>query len=311
LTEAAAPAVVHPLGMTGYLAAAGFEAELRAELGETAGEHGRLMLAEGPPRPASWAENVWIDPVEIEAVSIGAAAKALRAMQRNWALFDLRLHRRARLIQEKLPHVSAKPLRFPDPAPTAPLGSWCLLEPTRLIAAARCSSPFPNGEVRFIEDREAPPNRAYLKLWEAFTLVGCHPASGERCLDLGASPGGWSWVLANLGARVIAVDKAPLEARIAALSQIEFRQESAFALDPAEVGPVDWLCSDIVCYPARLLGLVERWLASGMARNFVCTLKFQGATDHATAARFAAIPGSRLMHLHHNKHELTWVKLAA
>ncbi len=25
--------------------------------------------------------------------------------------------------------------------------------------------------------------------------------------------------------------------------------------------------------------------------------------------RFAAIPGSRLLHLHHNKHELTWIKL--
>jgi 23S rRNA (cytidine2498-2'-O)-methyltransferase len=52
---------------------------------------------------------------------------------------------------------------------------------------------------------------------------------------------------------------------------------------------------------------VERWLESGLVRNFVCTLKFQGATDHAAARRFAAIPGARLMHLHHNKHELTWV----
>ena len=26
---------------------------------------------------------------------------------------------------------------------------------------------------------------------------------------------------------------------------------------------------------------------------------------------FAAIPGSRLLHLHHNKHELTWVHLHA
>jgi 23S rRNA (cytidine2498-2'-O)-methyltransferase len=41
-------------------------------------------------------------------------------------------------------------------------------------------------------------------------------------------------------------------------------------------------------------------------RNFVCTLKFQGATDHDTIAAFAAIPGSRLFHAHHNKHELTW-----
>jgi len=26
-------------------------------------------------------------------------------------------------------------------------------------------------------------------------------------------------------------------------------------------------------------------------------------------AEFAAIPGSRLVHLHHNKHELTWINL--
>jgi 23S rRNA (cytidine2498-2'-O)-methyltransferase len=29
----------------------------------------------------------------------------------------------------------------------------------------------------------------------------------------------------------------------------------------------------------------------------------------ATAQRFAAIPDSRLIHLHHNKHELTWIRL--
>jgi 23S rRNA (cytidine2498-2'-O)-methyltransferase len=65
----------------------------------------------------------------------------------------------------------------------------------------------------------------------------------------------------------------------------------------------------VICYPQRLLALVQRWLAAGTARRFVCTIKFQGKTDHAVAREFAAIPGSRLMHLHHNKHELTWVKL--
>ena len=87
------------------------------------------------------------------------------------------------------------------------------------------------------------------------------------------------------------------------------RRESAFGLDPRSVGPVDWLCSDIVCYPERLLGLVERWMAAGQVRRFICTIKFQGATDFATQKRFAAIPGSRLLHLHHNKHELTWIKM--
>src|SRR5207244_12184354 len=36
----------------------------------------------------------------------------------------------------------------------------------------------------------------------------------------------------------------------------------------------------------------------------------QGATDHDAARRFAAIAGSQLHHLFHNKHELTWIKSA-
>jgi len=297
---------------TGYLAAEGFEAQLEQELGREAivGRHGRLLLAEGPARPAAWAANIWFDPAVIEFESISQAATALRAMQRNWALYPHRLHRRANLIQDKLPHVSAKPLVFPAPLPKAPLGSWTLLDANRLLASPRCSSAFPNGAVAFVENKSAPPNRAYLKLWEALTLIERRPQRGELCLDLGASPGGWSWVLQSLGARVIAIDRAALDPEIAALPDIEYRAESAFALEPRDIGRVDWLCSDIVCYPGKLLELVKRWLDSGLVRNFVCTVKFQGETDHAAAARFAAIPGSRLMHLHHNKHELTWVRLA-
>jgi len=294
---------------TGYLAADGFEAQLAEELGPDSVAHGRLFLAPGPARPAAWAANTWHEPQRIEIASIAEGAKALRAIQRNWALYSFTRHRRAKLIEERLPSVSAKPLLFPAEAPTAPLGSWTLLDEATILAAARCSSPFPNGEVRFVEDKEGPPNRAYLKLWEALTLARRRPAPGERCLDLGASPGGWTWVLAKLGVQVIAVDKAPLDPAIAALPGVEERRLSAFALEPDDAGAVDWLFSDIVCYPERLYRLVERWLASGRVRNFVCTIKFQGETDHETAQRFARIPGSRVMHLHHNKHELTWLKL--
>jgi 23S rRNA (cytidine2498-2'-O)-methyltransferase len=195
------------------------------------------------------------------------------------------------------------------PAPTAPLGSWTLIDAATILAAPHCSSPFPNGEVQFVEDRAAPPSRAYLKLGELFTLLGQRPAPGELCVDLGASPGGWTWVLQQLGARVISVDKAPLDDRVARLPAVEYRRASAFALDPQTLGSVDWLFSDVVCYPKRLLALVEKWLAAGSVRRFVCTLKFQGATDFEAMRRFAAIPGSRLLHLHHNKHELTWLKL--
>jgi 23S rRNA (cytidine2498-2'-O)-methyltransferase len=163
--------------------------------------------------------------------------------------------------------------------------------------------------VQFIEDKSGPPNRAYLKLWEALTVARAYPLPGELCLDLGAAPGGWSWVLAGLGARVIAVDKAPLAPALQSRALIEQRRMSAFALAPEAIGPVDWLFSDIVCYPGRLLGLLRNWIASGLARNIVATVKFQGATDHAAAREFAGLPGARLLHLWHNKHELTFLRL--
>lgn len=298
--------------VTGYLAPEGFLAELQHELRDAILEtHGRLVLASGPPRAAVWVANLWYAPVKLAIASVGDGAKQLRSIQRNWALYSSAHHRRAALIAEQLPKVAAKPLRFGDPAPVAPLGSWTLIDPDTIVAAPRCSSPFPHGEARFLEDKTAPPSRAYLKLWEAFTLLGARPQPGELCLDLGASPGGWSWVLQGLGARVIAVDKAPLDPRIASLPGITQQLQSAFALDPRAIGPVDWLVSDIVCYPKRLLALVEKFLAAGTVRNFLCTIKFQGPTDFATQARFAAIPGSRLMHLHANKHELSWVKIGA
>lgn len=291
---------------TAYLAAPGFEADLEAELGTVRERYGSLLITDGPPRPAAWAQNIWLAPERLPITSIKDAARQLRERQRNWALYDFQLHRRARLIEEQLPHVSAKPIVFPTPRPTAPLGSWMLLDANTLLASAACSSAYKNGDVQFVEDKETPPNRAYLKLWEFFTVTGLYPKAGTLCLDLGACPGGWSWVLASLGARVISVDKSPLAPHIAALPAITFQQGSVFALEPDKHEPMDWLFSDVACYPARLLGLVQRWMKADKARNFCCTIKLQGETDHNAVAAFAAIPGSHVQHLSCNKHELTW-----
>jgi 23S rRNA (cytidine2498-2'-O)-methyltransferase len=297
--------------VTGYLAPEGFVEELIAELGSSVRSvHGRLVLATGGPGSVAWAANVWHRPQRIAITSIGDAALKLRAIQRNWALYSHAHHRRAALISERLPKVSAKPLVFGGAVPTSPLGSWTLLDGETLLAAARCSSPFANGEVSFIEDRTAPPSRAYLKLWELFTLIGERPRPGQRCLDLGSAPGGWTWVLQGLGARVISIDKAPLDPRIAQLPGVEPRRQSVFALEPRNIGGIDWVFSDVVCYPRRLLSLVERWLEAGVCDRLIFTIKFQGATDHDVTRRFAAIPGSRLLHLHHDKHELTWIRLS-
>jgi 23S rRNA (cytidine2498-2'-O)-methyltransferase len=293
---------------TAYLAPEGFLDELLTELGEVRAVHERLVLADGPPRPCSWVRNVWYEPRTLRIQSIGDGAGQLREIQRNWVGYTFQLKGRSELLQEKLPYVSGKPVSFPADPPKAPLGSWTLLERDLLLAAPRCSSPFPHGELRFVEDREGPPSRAYLKLWDAFTRLGDWPGSEARCIDLGSSPGGWTWALAQLGAVVLSVDKAPLDPAVEALPSVEHWQESAFGIDPDEIGPIDWLCSDVICYPKRLLQLVERWLESGHCENFVCTIKFQGETDHGIARAFAEIPGSQVVHLAHNKHELTWLR---
>ena len=208
------------------------------------------------------------------------------------------------LIGERLPPVKGAALVFPSMAPAGHLGAWTLLAPDLMLASPSKSSPFVLGACRFQEDRVGPPSRAYLKVWEALVRLGAWPRPGETCIDLGASPGGWTWALARLGASVTAVDKAPLDAGVVAMPGVTQVLESAFALEPT---PVDWLFSDVIAYPDRLLTLVRRWIEAGAARRIVCTIKFQGATDHEAAEAFAAVPGGRVLHLSHNKHELTFL----
>ena len=291
-----------------YLAAEGLETVLAQELdrlGATISAwHGRLALSPEPPVDSVWALDVWTSPQEIEIASVKSAASALRAVQRNWQAYPVEHHRRMALISEHLPPVKARKLVFPEPAPSAHLGAWTLLAPDRMLASATKTSPFVNGECRFEEDHIGPPSRAYLKLWEAWARLRAWPAAGEICLDLGASPGGWTWAIAKLGALVTAIDKAPLAANVAAMPGVVLRPGSAFALAPE---PCDWLFSDIIAYPDRLLDLVKSWIDAGTTARIICTIKLQGETDHDAVDRFRAIPGGRVMHLFHNKHELTFI----
>lgn len=300
-----------------HLAPEGFEAQLARELreaGSITAQRDRLFVSDVPLLQPAWAANSWLAPQWLEIDSIADAARKLKALQRNWALcahgVPAGLHRRAALIQDKLPHVSARPIVFGQAAPTAPLGAWTLWDEKLLLASPACASPVADGQWNFVEDRVNPPGRAYLKLWETFTRLGARPQPRALCLDLGASPGGWSWVLASIGARVLAIDKAELDPRIARLPLVEHCRGSAFGLEPALAGEVDWLFSDVICYPARLLEYVRRWIDAGAARNVVCTLKFQGETDFEAMRGFLQL-GGRLMHLSCNKHELTWVRLEA
>jgi 23S rRNA (cytidine2498-2'-O)-methyltransferase len=311
--------IVLPQGFEGcgYLAAEGFEAQLEHELAAleapVVGKYGRLYFAPGPELPVAWAQNVWKNPRRLAAPSIGAAAKALRALQRGWWPYMPveGLARRTKLVQEELPHVSAKELEFPPAQTVPPLGAYLLIDQGTLVASPACSSAFPDGVPRFREFKEGPPSRAYLKLFEALTVLGRWPQPGERVLELGAAPGGWTWVLARLGADVTAYDRAPLAPHVDAMPGVHAVKGDAFAARPDRVAPpgappLAWLVSDIICYPEKLYGFVKEWIESGRVETIVVTVKFQGETQWSIVQAFAAFPGARLMHLFHNKHELTF-----
>ncbi len=299
---------------TAYLAAEGHEERLSEELNragvDTSAIHGRLFITDVGPIDAAWAANTWFDTRRLPIESIGDAARRLRSRQRSWAMYAPVHRGRAALISEKLPPLSGRPLELGQPAPTSPLGSWTLLDPDVMLIAERCSSAFANGEVPLAELKVGPPNRAYRKLWEAFVDLGRFPEPGDDAVDLGASPGGWSWLLAELGCRVAAVDKAPLDETVAAMESVRTLQTSAFGLSPSGVfdgRPPKWVCSDIACYPDRLFPLIDRWMVLDPAPTLIFTIKFQGETDHDVTDRFRALPGARVRHLHHNKHELTLI----
>lgn len=299
-----------PLQGTIFHAARGFLDHLLTELPDRIRLDGDLVTVLGPRPAAYWTRNVWLDPFTMEFDSVSDAARKLKAIQRNWAPCPTRLHRRTALIGEKLPPLPLRPKPFPFEIPAVPMGAFTLLDENLLLASPTCSSPFPNGEFEFEEDKEGPPSRAYRKIWEALLLAGKKPVPGERCIDAGASPGGWTWALAGLGATVLAIDRAPIEERIAAMPGVSTMKHDAFTLKPSDLGPTDWLCSDVICYPEALYNWITKWLESGLARNFVCTIKMQGSSfDKSTTDRFAAIPGSKVVHLWHNRHELTWIKL--
>ncbi len=291
--------------LTAYLAPEGFLSELEKELTSIHSIHGQLIIARGPRQKSIWSQCI-AEHFEIKTISsIGEAAKILRQAGKFWAPYSHTSHRRVQLIQEQLFKVPTKPLIFLGKTVREPCGLWTLLDAQTLAYSAQTSSALPLGRVQFAENKDLPPSRAYLKLWELFTLYGVQPEKGQRVIDFGSCPGGWTWVLQQMGCHVLSIDKALLAPQIQKLPRVEFKKCDAFSLKPEDLGPVDWFFSDIICYPPKLFELVQLWKQKDLCHRFVCTIKFQGETDLKTMERFEKELGARLIHLFHNKHEVT------
>lgn len=180
--------------------------------------------------------------------------------------------------------------------------------PVALDVGGSWPSSLPAGHA-VVPDDPAAPASSYRKLEEGFALLQVWPQPGERAVDLGASPGGWTRVLRRYGATVTAVDRAPLADPLMADPGVEVVLGDAFRYQPSD--GLDWLVSDIVAYPERIVALLGE-LGRLAPRRGVVQMKFQGAVDwEAIDAGLAAAAGqgyaARARHVFNDKNEVTIV----
>lgn len=272
---------------------------------------------------------------ELSGSSINALAAAagaqLASMRGPWRLHPLALPQssggRARLIAEALDawlqkhHRALRRTRIADLA--LPMGPDETLVQLALAATdavllsvappdvrqrlRRVLSAHPEGAVTVPRDPR-PPSRAYAKLVEAQERMGRSIGAGETVVDLGASPGGWSFIALDRGAQVLAVDRAPLRADLMAHPRCTFIQGDAFAWHPP--ARVDWLVCDLIAFPERTLALLQDWLGQRRCRRYVVTVKFRGDEDypriHALRVLLEQHGGEFLLRqLDANKNEVT------
>ncbi len=186
--------------------------------------------------------------------------------------------------------------------------TWSVLDQEQLLICDHPFSQFPLGWHEFQEDKSVPPNRAYLKLWEVFCLGLIQLNPNDVAIDLGSSPGGWTWALSHQLKKVYSVDKAPLDPKISKSPSVFYQEADAFKLDPQAFKDCTWLFSDIICTPDRLLELVTKWMKESNIENYVCTIKFKGPCDFEVIKKFEEFANSRIIHLYQNKNEVTWIK---
>ncbi len=290
-----------------YVVKPEFLAELKKELGDIDFCIDDLVFSSEKRNKLCFAQDIWLEPQIVNFQSISEAVKILKNAGKFWYLHPISHIRRSRLIEQELRQYKALTSPFPLSKEIPTIGVFSLLDNNRLVFSPTRLKKWPDGQCFFIEDKANPPNRAYLKLWEALTLLDKYPKEGDSVLDLGASPGGWTFVMHSLGAHVTSVDKAPLEPKIANLPRVVCLQQSAFAIEPEQCEQTyDWVLSDVACYPERAYGLIMKWIKSNKARQLIFTIKLQGKTDLKIIKQLQEIPNSYINNMFYNKHEATF-----
>ena len=156
---------------------------------------------------------------------------------------------RGRALQLFPPLPSAADVESQDPSqPTL----YCMIGKEGLyagMATPRATNGFYAGGSKFIrQDPEHSVSRAGAKIAEALHYIRLyHPELPERAhwLELGASPGGMTAELLERDFFVTAVDRAPLDSRVARHPRLRFYPENANTFRPLDGEQFDALLCDL------------------------------------------------------------------
>lgn len=184
---------------------------------------------------------------------------------------------------------------------------FSVVQPWERPVLKRVLSRFPGGHIHTPED-SAAPSRAFMKILQAEQHLGRPLRAGDTAADLGASPGGWSWLALHRGLHVTAVDRTPLREDLMAHPRLQFVRGDAFKWRPKE--PVDWLLCDVIAFPERTVELLKSWLAARLCRRLIVSVKFKGEDDygHLDDVKKILKSNSRewcVRHLPANRNEVT------
>lgn len=203
--------------------------------------------------------------------------------------------------------------------PRLPRLHVCFLAGNHALLAAsdtRDSSPWPLGVPRLRQLGEAP-SRSALKLEEALlTLLSAAEweklvKPGMCAADLGAAPGGWSWVMARQHIRVLSIDNGPMAESALATGIVEHIRADGFTWKPPK--PQDWLVCDMVESPRRVAARMAEWFASGWCEHAIFNLKLpmkkRWDETRLCLRNFAEHAGKpltiRARQLYHDREEIT------
>jgi 23S rRNA (cytidine2498-2'-O)-methyltransferase len=181
------------------------------------------------------------------------------------------------------------------------------------VSAVAGSAPWPMGIPR-LRMPSGAPSRSTLKLAEAFMqfLPGRTFEPGLSAVDLGASPGGWTWQLVKRGFHVVAVDNGPMDAALLETGQVKHRRTDGYHYEPPD--PVAWMVCDMVESPSRIAQLVANWISKGWCRECIFNLKLPMKKRWEEVQRCReiideALGGAgyflRLKQLYHDREEVT------